>query len=98
MAIPFDQDKYDETLRRLKERRAELAAGREVCEATGEHVWSAIERSGGRCESCNGDGLDHHGEYQIMWSDCESCKGLGFTPTEYSRRCERCAFTETRST
>lgn len=95
---PFDQDKYDETLRKLRERRAELETGGKVCDATGEHVWGAIERSGGLCASCDGDGLDHNGEYRRMWTDCETCNGLGFTPTEYSRRCERCGFNETRST
>jgi hypothetical protein len=95
---PFDQEKYDAKLHEIRSRRAEMEAGRKVCDATGEHVWGAVESSGGVCEHCRGDGLAHGEEYGSAWDDCSNCAGLGYTSTEYSRRCERCGFNETRTT
>jgi hypothetical protein len=94
----FDQAKYDEKRQQLRQRRAELDEGRKVCQASGVHVWGAIERSGGFCDHCNADGLARHEEYGSAWDDCSNCEGLGYTPTEYSRSCERCGLNETRST
>lgn len=92
----FDQAKYDEVRQRLRDRRAELARGREECARTGAHAWGAITTAGGFCGRCDGDGLAHGEEGASAWDDCSHCNGLGYTPTEYVRTCTRCGHRDAR--
>lgn len=93
----FDQAKYDQKRQELREARQKLTEGGKVCEATGQHVWGEITAFGGFCDHCGADGISRE-EDGAGWVDCSNCNGLGYTPTFYVRRCERCGYRDTRST
>lgn len=81
----------------LRAQRAEFRRHSVVeCSLLG-HVWGPVEREGGLCDYCDGEGLEQHDEYVSHWKDCSNCDGRGYVPTMYKRTCTRCKKQETKA-